>query len=131
MADFIQEKRKEIDARIKELRPLVGELERLEQARSALDATGSGPGRPRGSRSKSSNGRRRRGGGRPRKGQPTRADQLVKVVAKHPEGIKIADAAKEMGIKQANYLYRLSAGLEKDGKLKKRGGKLVPASRSS
>ena len=36
MADFLDEKRKEIDARLQELRPLVDEFNRLEKAAAAL-----------------------------------------------------------------------------------------------
>ena len=36
MTDFLDEKRKEIDTRLRELRPLVDEYQRLEQAAAAL-----------------------------------------------------------------------------------------------
>lgn len=133
MADFIEEKRREINARIKELRPLVAELEQLEKARDALDSandTSSRPRRQSRSRTSSGNGRRRRRG-RPRTGQPTRADQLVQLVDKHPDGIKVADAARGMGIDPPNYLYKLSSDLAKEGRLHKENGRLIPASRSS
>src|SRR4051794_40213058 len=70
LTDFLSEKRAEIDARLKELRPLHDEFLKLERAKAALDGLDSsgsaparrGPGRPRGSSNKpsSSNGRRRR-----------------------------------------------------------------------
>src|SRR3954453_16395209 len=41
MADFLDEKRKEIQARLKELRPLVDEFHRLEAAERALSGVGS------------------------------------------------------------------------------------------
>ena len=53
MADFLEEKRKEIDARLRELRPLVDEYARLEKAAAALsgvDGAGRGidpPAQPR------------------------------------------------------------------------------------
>src|SRR5918999_18536 len=40
MADFLDEKRKEIEARLRELRPLVDEYNRLEKAASALSGVG-------------------------------------------------------------------------------------------
>src|ERR671914_717653 len=42
MADFLDEKRKEIEARLRELRPLVDEYNRLEKAASALSGVGDG-----------------------------------------------------------------------------------------
>ena len=36
MTDFLDEKRNEIDARLRELRPLVDEYQRLEKAAAAL-----------------------------------------------------------------------------------------------
>src|SRR3954468_22737737 len=44
MADFLDEKKREIEARLKELRPLVDEFHRLEAAAAALDGVGSEPG---------------------------------------------------------------------------------------
>ena len=41
MADFLDEKRKEIQARLKELKPLVEEYTRLEAAERALSGVGS------------------------------------------------------------------------------------------
>ena len=40
MADFLDEKRKEIQARLNELKPLVEEYERLEAAERALSGVG-------------------------------------------------------------------------------------------
>ena len=45
MADFLDEKKREIDARLKELRPLVEEFHRLEAAAAALDGVAGGGGR--------------------------------------------------------------------------------------
>lgn len=58
MTDFLDEKRKEITARLSELEPLVDEYNRLTTAASALDGIGGaaparrGPGRPPGSSTK-------------------------------------------------------------------------------
>ena len=42
MADFLDEKRSEIRARLKELKPLVDEYQRLEAAAAALDGVPAG-----------------------------------------------------------------------------------------
>jgi hypothetical protein len=116
MADFLDEKLKEIDARLKELKPLVDEYGRLDAARRAL----SGVDKPaaatttRRRRSASSNGRR----GRPR-GSGTRAAQALQLVGEKP-GITIPELADAMGIKQ-NYLYRVMPGLAEEGKVTKSG----------
>src|SRR3954451_17890871 len=122
MADFLDEKRKEIQARLKELRPLVDEFHRLEVAERALSgvntATASAAPAPararRRRRSSSSNGRR----GRPR-GSGTRAQQALTLVSERP-GITIPELADAMGIKQ-NYLYRVMPSLAEDGKVTKTG----------
>jgi CRP-like cAMP-binding protein len=117
VADFLDEKRKEIQARLKELRPLVDEYHRLEAAESALSGVGGtaapAPTRRRRS-SASSNGRR----GRPR-GSGTRAAQALQLVGERP-GITIPELADAMGIKQ-NYLYRVMPGLAEEGKVTKSG----------
>jgi CRP-like cAMP-binding protein len=122
VADFLDEKRKEIQARLKELRPLVDEFHRLEAAERALSGVeGRGPTaaaapapRRRRSSASSSNGRR----GRPR-GTGTRASQALKLVEERP-GITIPELAEAMGIKQ-NYLYRVMPSLAEDGKVSKSG----------
>ncbi len=122
MADFLDEKRKEIQTRLKELRPLVDEFHRLEAAERALSgvegkpaaATTTATPRRRRSTRASSNGRR----GRPR-GSGTRAAQALSLVGERP-GITIPELAEAMGIKQ-NYLYRVMPGLAEDGKVTKSG----------
>ena len=121
MPDFLEEKRKEISARLKELRPLVDEYHRLEAAEQALSgvggrasATATAAPRRRRRSSGSSDGRR----GRPR-GSGTRAAQALQLVGERP-GITIPELADAMGIKQ-NYLYRVMPGLADDGKVTKSG----------
>lgn len=121
MADFLEEKKKEIAARLKELRPLVDEFHRLEAAQRALDGVGDDSPRR-------APARRQRGGGgggaaagrrgRPR-GSGTRAAEALAIVAQSP-GITIPEMAQRMGIQQ-NYLYRVLPGLEQDGKVRKEG----------
>jgi hypothetical protein len=129
MADFLDEKRSEIGARLKELKPLVDEYQRLEAAAAALDGvpTNSAPRaaasttarrtRSQGAskRAKSSGTGRR---GRP-KGTGTRGAEALALVRSRP-GITIPEIAEQMGIKQ-NYLYRVLPGLADDGLVKKDG----------
>ena len=142
MTDFLDDKKKEINARLRELRPLVEEYNGLEQAASALEgvsgnggssgsSSGGGSTRSRsggGRRRTSSNGRRRSSGraqrGRPR-GTGKRAQQAQELVSAKP-GITIRELADSMGI-QANYLYRVMPGLQKEGKVRKRGKGWHPA----
>jgi hypothetical protein len=161
VTDFLDEKRREINDRLAELKPLIDEHNRLEAAAKALAgvrgsapvATSAraaapakrGPGRPRGSKSRTTTGKRR---GRPpgrktatasagaaastattttaprrragrRKGSGTRAAQALQFVSGQP-GITIPELAAKMGIKQ-NYLYRVLPGLEQEKKIKKTG----------
>ena len=81
MADFLEEKKREIDARLKELRPLVDEFHRLEAAAAALGgvpSAGNSPAAParrtRRARRSGSTGTGRRG--RPR-GSGTRSKQAL------------------------------------------------------
>ncbi len=133
MTDFLDEKRKEIDARLKELRPLVEEHERLEKAAAALAGVGGSGARQAGRRSGtaargrsrsagSGSGARRRG--RPR-GSGKRAQQAQELVGAQP-GITIPELADAMGI-QANYLYRVMPTLQGEGKIRKEGKGWHPA----
>jgi hypothetical protein len=121
MADFLDEKRREIAGRLKELEPLVREHERLRAALDALEGVGA-DGR---AASPAATGRRRaaRGGGNGRRGRPrgtgTRAKEALELVRSRP-GISIPEMAQDMGIKQ-NYLYRVLPGLQKDGLVRKEG----------
>ena len=126
MTEHLDEARRAIDERLALLRD---EIKRLETAAAALVGGGGsvrrrGPGRPRGSRNSTSSARPRRRG-RPR-GSGTRALQAEKLVGENP-GISIADLAKKMNIKP-NYLYRVMPQLQKDGKVRKKGGGWHPAS---
>jgi DNA invertase Pin-like site-specific DNA recombinase len=102
-----------IRGRIKEL-----DSERAKLERALASLTGGregrrGPGRPRGSTAAAAPRRRRR-----RRGG-TRADQAVKLITENP-GISASEIAKQMRIKP-NYLYRVLAELEKEGKVRKDG----------
>jgi hypothetical protein len=110
---------------LEELRPLYEEYLTLEKAQQALDQVsapirrivGRGPGRPA-SRPAAKRGRpaakrttTRRPGGR--------ADEALGVIKANP-GITIPELADKLGIRP-NYLYRVTAGLQKERKIKKRG----------
>jgi hypothetical protein len=123
MADFLAEKRREIEARMKELRPAVEEYERLEQAAAALAGVGTGGAR-QASAGRAARGSRRRGRGRPR-GTGKRAQQALELVRARP-GITIRELADAMGI-HANYLYRVMPTLESEGKVVKRDRGWHPA----
>ena len=117
MADFLDEKRREIDARLKELRPLVEEYNRLEKAAAALAGVGNGG-------TRTGRAPRRRGRGRPR-GSGPRAKQALELVRARP-GITISELAEAMGI-HANYLYRVMPTLESEGQVVKRDKGWHPA----
>jgi hypothetical protein len=129
VADFLSEKRAEIESRLKELRPLHEEYLKLEQAKRALDGLETprrGPGRPRGSRnsapsSGNGNGRRRR-----RRAGGTRAEQTLEAVRQNP-GITVAELAPKLGIAHKNYLYRVLNGLQAEGAVQKQGRGYVAA----
>ena len=124
MTDFLQEKKNEINARLKELKPLVEEFHRLEAAAAALngvEVTGRAAAAPARSRSprKASGG----GGGDGRRGRPkgsgTRAKEALELVRSRP-GVTIPEIAEAMGIKQ-NYLYRVMPTLAEEGQVAKSG----------
>jgi sugar-specific transcriptional regulator TrmB len=130
-ADFLDEKRNEIGARLKELKPLVDEYQRLEAAAAALDgidgnaSNGSAArrvvrGEQAGSKARAT---RKRGATHGRRGRPkgsgTRGAEALALVTASP-GITIPELAEKMGIKQ-NYLYRVLPGLAEDGLVVKDG----------
>src|SRR6266536_4468225 len=130
MPDFLEEKKREIDARLKELRPLVDEFHRLEAASAALEGVPSGARNSRAAaaaapaaaparraRRKSTSTRTGRRG-RPR-GSGTRSKQALELVRSRP-GITIPEIAEAIGIQQ-NYLYRVLPALQKDGLVRKEG----------
>ncbi|MCW3015336.1 MAG: Rrf2 family transcriptional regulator [Solirubrobacterales bacterium] len=125
MTDFLDEKKREIHERLKELRPLVDEFHRLEAAAAALDGVsvphiGGGGERSR-RQSRPTSGGASSGGasrGRP-KGSGTRSKQALEAVRGQP-GITIPELAQAMGIAQ-NYLYRVMPELQKDGLVRKEG----------
>jgi CRP-like cAMP-binding protein len=128
VTDFLDEKRREIQARLKELKPLVDEYTRLEAAEQALaglnGSSGSGRAaaaphtarRTRAAAKANGTGTGRRG--RP-KGSGQRAQQALELVRNRP-GITVPELAEAMGIKQ-NYLYRVMPDLAEQGLVTKSG----------
>jgi hypothetical protein len=124
MADFLDEKRREMRDRVKELRPLVDEFHRLEAAISALEGVGDQRGRgPSGTTGSSGPNGSRTGKGSRQRGRPrgtgTRGKQALEIISANP-GITIPDIAKHMNIQQ-NYLYRVLPNLQKEGLIRKEG----------
>ena len=119
MTDFLAEKRREIQARLKELKPLVDEYHRLEAAERALAGVeapaSNGKSRPAARRSPGKGTGRR---GRP-KGSGGRAQEALALVKDRP-GITIPELAEAMGIKQ-NYLYRVMPDLAEQKLVTKSG----------
>jgi hypothetical protein len=150
VTDFLDEKRREITERLKELEPVVEEFKRLEAAATALaGAIGSAA-------SDAGEAVRRRGRGRPRRAssRKTAARATATATAAAPKaarkpagpakrragrrkgsgrrgaealsfvqgqpGITIPELAVKMGINQ-NYLYRVLPGLKQEGKVRKEG----------
>ena len=150
MTDFLDEKRREITDRLKELKPLVEEFNRLEAAAIALaGALGSaaseagaavvrrrGPGRPRRAAASATKAAKapkavkakaaRKPAGRPAKRRAgSRKGSGTRAaetlsLVQGQPGITIPELAAKMGINQ-NYLYRVLPGLQKEGKIRKEG----------
>ena len=109
--NFLEEKRSEIEARLKELKPLHDEYLTLQKAKEALD----GVERPRRAVSTGRRGRR----GRPRGSGGTSAKALA-AIRKNP-GISVAELARELKMRHPNYLYRVLPQLESQGAVRKDG----------
>ena len=109
--NFLQEKKSEIDARLKELKPLHDEYLTLQKAREALD----GVDRPRRRTASPPKGRR----GRPR-GSGGTSKKALEAIRKNP-GITVTELARELKMRHPNYLYRVLPQLEYQGSVRKDG----------
>jgi predicted transcriptional regulator len=109
MPDFLQEKRAEIEQRLKELRPLYEEYLMLERAKEALEGV-EAPARRR----RSPGTRRRRG----RRGGTQ--DAVLAYLRQHP-GATVREIADALGMKHPNYLYRVLPNLQEQGAVRKDG----------
>lgn len=124
-ADFLDEKRREMTARMAELAPLVAEYRRLEEAVAALDAIGA-PAKRTATRTRTGKGTPRAaaaGGGPRKRGRPkgsgTRRAEALAIVTANP-GITVAEVAEQLGINQ-NYLYRVMPALAEEGLIVRSG----------
>ena len=108
--NFLEEKRSEIDTRLKELKPLYEEYLTLQKAREAL----AGVDRPRRAAS-ARKGRR----GRPR-GSGGTSKKALEAIRKSP-GITVTELARELRMRHPNYLYRVLPQLEAQGAVRKEG----------
>jgi hypothetical protein len=119
--DFLTKQRKQITARLDELRPLYEEYLTLEKAQQALEGIGDpirrALGRPPGKRGPGHPPAKRRSG--------TRADQTLAAIRANP-GITVSELAKKLGIRP-NYLYRVTAGLQQEKKIRRQGKGFHPA----
>ena len=123
VSDFLDDKCAEIAGRLKELRPVVAEYERLQSAAAALDGISGATAparRPRAAGRKPKVSRR----GRP-PGQGKRAEQALELVRAHP-GITIPEIAERLAMKH-NYLYRVMPQLAEQGRVVKRDRGWHPA----
>jgi hypothetical protein len=109
--NFLEEKRSEIEQRLKELKPLHEEYLTLQKAKEALD----GVDKPRRAPAGARRGRR----GRPRGSGGTAAKALA-VIRQNP-GITVSELARELKMRHPNYLYRVLPQLEAQGALRKDG----------
>ena len=123
---LVDDVRRQMNERLKQLKPLVDEYHQLEAMVHNLgdgDGAAASGRRSRGRRRSTRSTTRRRG--RPR-GSGTRSAQALALVQAKP-GITIPEMGKEMGI-TPNYLYRVLPELAKDGKVKKNGKGWEPTS---
>ena len=109
--NFLEQKRSEIDARLKELKPLHEEYLTLQKAKEALE----GVNKP----APKAAGARRGGRGRPR-GSGGTAKKALAVIRQNP-GIKVSELARELKMRHPNYLYRVLPQLEAQGAVRKDG----------
>jgi hypothetical protein len=124
---LVDDVRRQMTERLKQLKPLVDEYHQLEaMVRNLGDGDGAAAsGRRSGGRRRSTRSTTARRRGRPR-GSGTRSAQALALVQAKP-GITIPEMGKEMGI-TPNYLYRVLPELAKDGKVKKNGKGWEPTS---
>lgn len=148
VADFLDQKRREIENRLAELKPLIAEHNRLQAAAEALSGAASssangsppvaparrGPGRPRGSKNRRTatakapraTPSRVAGRGGRRKGTGKRAAEALAAITAQP-GITVPELVSKIKVNQT-YLYRVLPGLREQGKISKQGRGWHPTS---
>lgn len=114
MTSFLDEKRAEIDSRLKELKPLYDEYLMLERAKAALEGV-DGQARAAGP------GRRRAGAGSRRRGRRGGTTDAVLAHLRQNPGATVREIANALGMKHPNYLYRVLPSLQEQGAVTKQG----------
>jgi hypothetical protein len=119
MSDVIEKARREIEARLAELRPVIDEIRRLEDALAALTGESSapakrGPGRP----PKSATSTRRSSGKRARPGENKR--KILTAIRENP-GITAAQVAEKTGLPKPSVASSISK-MKRDGEVESAGG---------
>jgi hypothetical protein len=114
--------RAKVEARMKELEPLVAEYEELQRIVAAIDGDVGVQAR---SASRAAPRRALRSAGPGRQGHSARAEQAQELIEAQP-GISVNELSTKMGI-GTTYLYRLLPRLEREGKLRKAGRGYHPA----
>jgi transposase len=112
--------RKQLEERLKELRPLVEEYQEIEAMLGRLGASSAPRTRSR-SRRNATPAKKRAGSPRrrPRRASGGRSQQALELVRKRP-GMTIPELAAEMKI-QPNYLYRVMPALADAGRVRRDG----------
>jgi DNA-binding transcriptional ArsR family regulator len=113
MAELLDDIRRRIDGRLRELRPLVQEAQELERALDALTARAPNAGNGRTRRAP----RQRRTATRPRTPQSRTREQLVEYLREH-RGSTAGDVAKALNLNRNSIATRL-AQLAKAGLIEK------------
>jgi transposase-like protein len=118
----------QVEARLRELAPLVSEYEELNTIATAIDAngtskpTGTHRGRRGGTGSSRKHTRRRRRGG------PTRAQQVQDLVSQQP-GITVSETARKLNVAPTG-LYSVARRLATEGAIRKQGTGWIPVGKS-
>jgi hypothetical protein len=135
--DLLKRQRQELDARIKELHPCVGEYELLKAALDALNDAGTTASTqeaktPKTTKRRSSSTSSSKDSGNGRRGRPPgsgkRKDQLLDIITRNP-GISIADATTVMAM-ASNYGYKLRDQLLEEGSIEYEGQGFKPTGKS-
>lgn len=118
MSAVIEEATQKIESRLQELEPLVEEFQELKRFKEQFS----------GSTEMAVTVEGKTSGNAPR-GQTAKA--VAKLVQNHPEGMKVADIAQELGrADKISYMYVVVQRLVKDGVARRVGSKIYPAQAS-
>ncbi|OAI40384.1 hypothetical protein AYO39_01385 [Actinobacteria bacterium SCGC AG-212-D09] len=119
---IVEDFRKELDGRLRELKPIVDEYNELVEVRERLGGERKQVSKRSAERAVGDRPRRRSSR---RSGGAGRAEEAFALVKQRP-GITIPEIADDLGTNR-NYLYRLFPRLVEEGKVRKDGKGWVPA----